>query len=151
MIQKGSLPVSGQITFDFSEERLILVAAGKSPQDYIHGVISFPDQPEESDKSINLVVTKVYPANTLRVRSKSVADSVSFKSLFNDTEKYTFSRVRDYLNNQILIKLSWLLAGYLDNDDKTPIMILYVPELETGAYSLKKESEMAEEFDVKLN
>lgn len=151
MVQTGSLPVTGKITFDFSEQALMLVAKGLSNQLAIRAIISFPDQPSTTDKHIGVVVTKVRPAGTMRVDSKSIFTETFFSTILEGGQKYAFGRVRDYLHNQILIKMGWLLIGYLEGPKKIPIMILYIPLLGFGTYSFKKDCESMEEFNARLN
>lgn len=151
MIQTGSLPLSGKITFDFSEEALMLVAKTLSKQLPIRATISFPDNPSVTAKIINITVTEAYPPGTVSIHSKSIPTHNFFSDIFNiGDNRYAFGRVRDYLHNQILIKMGWILIGH-HGTKKIPIMVLYVPAIHVGAYSFKKDSETEEEFKAQLN
>ncbi len=59
MTQKGSLPLSGKIDFQFNEALLSTVAKGLIPETIIEAIISFPDQPEKTPKKISVTVNDV--------------------------------------------------------------------------------------------
>ncbi len=152
MEQKGSLPINGQITFDFSEEALMLVAKGLSKRITVSSIISFPDQPSITKKRINVVVTRVHPAESFGINAKTFFLEQPSEDLIKKNETKAFGRVRDYLNNQILARITWLIIGHIeDGSKKIPIMIFYVPSLNTGSYSFKKDSETEAEFVPQLN
>jgi|GEM_PF-1786901 len=151
MTQTGSLPLSGKITFNFSEEAFTLVTKKLSRQILVRATISFPDTPSVTPKIINVTVTDAHPPGSVSVHSRSIPKWDFFSDFFATDQKYAFGRVHDYLHNQILIKMGWLLMGFLDGAKKIPIMILYVPAIHAGAYSFKKDSETEEEFKAQLN
>ena len=148
MIQKGKLPLTGKIDFDFNNDQIGLLHRKLISSFKLDGIISFPDTPSETKKKIIIYIEGVISPQEM------TKDTHTIKTVSKEFKKetmYGIARTRDYLFDKILAKSCWILFGFLEGENKIPIIITFYTVINFGVYSFKKPEETHEEFNPRLN
>lgn len=148
MIQKGTLPTTGQIELVIDEEQLKMLERGLINEIRTSAIISFPDQPTVSKKKIYFTINFSHSPGT----HQSITQTVSSNSTFLNNNTVTgLSRARNYMVDQLITRNSWLLFGELEGENRIPMIILLSISLNIATYSFKKRDEELKEFNPHLN
>ncbi len=148
MPQKGTLPLTGQVTVAIDDPRLELLRSGLITEIRMEGIFSFPHDTSLSHKKVRLCIVHAHPpgghvANSVVRNSQS--DFLSVETVNG------IARGMRYLTDKVFIPRSWLLFGFLDGEKKIPIIIVYCPLFQFGVYSFKREEEKLAAFNPQLN
>jgi hypothetical protein len=148
MLQKGSLPLTGQIIFDFDESQIRLITRNLVSKITISAIISFPDKPETAKKKIEVTIVKAQ--DPAKINSESILKKAESNFLPPET-LHGVCRAQGYLFDNIISKNCWLLFGFLEGPKQIPITIVFYTTIKIGVYSFKKPEETGKEFGMSLN
>lgn len=148
MIQKGSLPLTGQITLHIDTDIFEILDSRLMLEFPINGVLSFPDNPEVSKKKVGIILKKVSRPGTHNV--ETMTGNIITRAYPQETAR-GLARSLNYFVDHIFYKNSWLLFGTLKGDNPIPIVVVYNEQLKIGVYSFKKKDETDAEFAARLN
>ncbi len=148
-MQKGTLPLTGIIDFIFNEMALSNLAEDLIRKLNIDAIISFPNSPHITKKRIHIkLLNAISPGDMLSVTTNTHTKEIM--SIFTEATITGIGRSLAYFSDHIVVKKSWVLFGTVGETEK-PIVIIFLPALNTGTFSFKKEKETDHEFNPTLN
>jgi hypothetical protein len=126
-------------------ERLIL----ESKEDYWRLFIGGPihmktsalveESPEHTIR-INLIIETVIPPENMRGQNTTI-----FQSNLNQSACNGMARTREFMHD-LFTKSMWVFIGYIDGQNKVPIIIIHYGIINMTFYSQKLTSESIQEF-----
>jgi hypothetical protein len=149
MLQKGSLPITGQVQIEFNETQWDMLCKRLINEFPIDVIILFPDEPSMSKKKIAVIAQKTIRPGTFISVTHTGAGEIS--NALDQPTVTGLARAQYYFMDNLIVKNSWILFGKIQGDNPVPIIILFNPILNMGTYSFKKKEETSESFNAQLN
>lgn len=134
---KGQLPITQMIILESNESQWRLLTQGLIKELKITGII---EKEPNMKVRVNLVINTIFPPE------RSFIDK-TFNIETNLGEAYTKSMLRsfDFLNS-FLIKTVWFFFGYIDGEEKIPILIMHISTIDKTIYTQKLKEEETKNF-----
>ncbi len=134
---KGKLPVTEKMVLKSAEAEWNLLSIGLIRELRTSAIVEI--SPNQKVR-INLVINNVLSPNqiTFRIFCKSTSN-------LGIEESQGFNRIASFVGN-IIEKDNWILFGYIDGENKTPIIIVYYSTLNMFVYTQKTNAEAEKDF-----
>lgn len=138
---KGKLPVTGFIKLESNEAQWLMLTK-KLIND-----LSFTALIEKESNSmvrVKLRIVDIYSPDMMMYKCTN-----SLYSNLSNAVSIGMSRMAEFVDNH-LTKNSWLFMGYIDGEERKPILIIFYQSINLAVYSLKLETD-EKFFPVQLN
>lgn len=149
MIQKGTLPIVGQIEIEFDESQWDMLYKRLINEFLTEAIILFPDQPSVSKKKIRVVINRAVKPGTFISTTRTGSGEIS--NYLDQPTTTGLARAQYYFMDNLVARNSWMLFSKLQGDNPVPIIILFNPILNLGTYSFKKKEEGMKDFNPQNN
>lgn len=135
---KGKLPPSELIVLESEESQWRILTNGLINEFKTTALI---EKEPKVKVRVQLVITKIIPPEGLR------GESVCRTTAANQLKKLTvgISRASEFLMNY-LDKRVWMFVGYIDGENKIPVLIMYYQVINLAVYTQKLAQDTHEEF-----
>lgn len=134
---KGKFPVTKIIKLTSNTDQWELVEKRLINELPCSGLV---ERSEDSTVKIQVVITDVASPKRNRWQGNTKVSGAKSQELNHGIER--IKNFFDDLYNQNI----WILAGYIDGDNKTPILILYYEIFEISVYTIKFKEESYADF-----
>jgi hypothetical protein len=138
---KGKLPVTGFITLESDESSWSLVINGLVEEVSTSALVEIG----EKKARVKIVLQVIFPPNSIK-SSRRVVFSSELGESFAKGNQRTWKFFAEFLD-----KGSWTFLGYIDGENKVPVLIVYYPQINKAVYSQKLADENNEEFHPYMN
>lgn len=146
---KGKLPVTQLMDLESNESQWRMLANGLIGSLKTTAIITFTTELETEPKKIriNLVITSIFPPEHLRGINRCSTETNMGEDIATG-----LSRSREFLGDY-LDKTAWLFTGYIDGENKVPILITYYQSIQLTIYTQKLAEEKNNSFfpDHRMN
>ncbi|MEI7765641.1 MAG: hypothetical protein WCI93_03610 [bacterium] len=128
---KGKLAPTGLIVLETDESHWLMLITGFLTSIKMSGVI----ERDDSRVRIKLVVTHIFSPEMIRVNHSTLT-----KTTLGDDIARGISRSNNFLS-EYLDKDAWIFIGYIDGEEKVPILITHYKSINLTIYAQKLVSE----------
>jgi hypothetical protein len=150
MIQKGTFPSTGMISFESQIEQLELLSKGLIRSFPMEAIVSHPDNPEFGKRKLRLIIENAFPPKLLK--TKITTDSkLNTQSVFSKSSTSGILRAGAYFFEKVVFPDCWVIFGTIQGGKPIQIIILLSLKFDMATYSLKKEDETEQDFNAQLN
>lgn len=142
---KGKLPATEFIKLESNEDQWNMLIRGLFNELKTTAIIQ---KEKDQNVRIRLVITKIYRPEEFIRSNKVIVETNMEKDIANG-----IFRNREFIND-FLSEKSWLLFGFIDGEEKVPILINYYETINIAVYSQKLKEDEAKAFfpiDPNLN
>lgn len=134
---KGKIPLTNKIELESEESQWRMLTSGLITELKTSGIVNSCDGRRVR---IKFLIKTILPPELHISRNKTLVHSE-----LNEEISTGYSRIHEHLN-EMLFKETWIFHGYINNDQKKPIVIIHFPLLKQSIYSQKMEKEELENF-----
>ncbi len=136
-MEKGKLPVTEKIILESNEDQWRLHANGLITELKTSGIIK--KEPGVKVR-VNLVFTKIIPPERLEF-TESMSIHANFEQVFIGGMFRSFTFLYEFLH-----KSTWLFFGYIEGEEKIPVMVLHIHDIKMSIYTQKLRDEQMKIF-----
>jgi len=142
---KGKLPITEKIILESDESQWRLLVDGLINTLKTTALVTL--EKELKTVRLNLVITRIYPPELYEKKNKCSLETNGGREL-----SMGLTRARLFFNNY-LDKTTWLFMGYIDGENRVPILITHYHEIKITIYTQKLKVEETATFfpDPRLN
>ena len=135
-MSKGKLPLTEKMILESNESQWRLLINGLINELPTSALIEM--EPEKKVR-VKLIIENILPPE--RIRTTDTCNVTTNIAEFSPG----MARMHEFLNNYIG-KNTWLFIGYIDGENKAPILITYYVLIDIFIYTQKLESEERKDF-----
>jgi len=139
---KGKLPVTQMIKLESDESKWMMLVRGLINELKTTALI---EKDPGVEVRIRLVIDQIIPPE--HMRGKNICRT---ETNLGENVAIGLSRSREFFSN-FLDKTTWLFLGYIEGEEKAPILITYYQSIEITIYTQKVKGEEKKEFFPGLN
>lgn len=139
---KGKLPVTQILVMESDESQWMMLVRG-----LINNLQTTALVEKEPGKKvrIRLVIDQIIPPDYTRTKN-----TCSTQTTLGENFAIGISKSKEFLND-LLDKTTWMFMGYIDGDEKTPILIIHHQLINITVYTQKLKDEDKNKFFPGLN
>ncbi|HPS21680.1 MAG TPA: hypothetical protein PLO44_02645 [Candidatus Paceibacterota bacterium] len=138
---KGKLPVTGFITLESDESSWSLLVNKLVEKVLTSALVEIG----EKKVRVKIILQVIFPPNSMRIDRKLVFTSQLGEGFAKGNQR-TWKFFAEFLDRG-----SWTFLGYIDGENKVPVLIVYYPQINKAVYSQKLASENDQEFHPYMN
>lgn len=134
---KGKIPKTNLLVLESNEDQWRLLTKGLINELKITALI---EKESFVKVRIKLVITNIIPPEMRKIESEC-----HIKTNLGEDIAIGLSRSKEFLNS-FLAKTEWLFLGYIDGEEKVPIIITYFQQIDIAVYTQKLKNEKISDF-----
>lgn len=136
-MEKGKLPITGRIVLESNEDQWRLKVNGLINELKISGVI---EKEPGMKVRVNITLSEIISPERLKFTDDMIFQS-NLEQVFVGGTYRTFSFLYNFFH-----KSTWIFLGYIDGNEKIPVMILHIHDIGISIYTQKLKSEQLKIF-----
>ena len=139
---KGKIPVTQILILESDESQWMMLVRGLVNNLKTTAIIE--REPGEKVR-VRIIIEKIIPPNYITTANRCLTQTP-----LGENFAVGISKSKEFLNN-LLDKTTWLFMGYIDGDEKTPILIVHHQLINITIYTQKLKDEDGKKFFPCLN